>query len=617
MTYRVWLVTLTSLLLACPEKKEAVDAGVDAGPVQLNETEPNDQPDKALVLSESSVVTANLGSDPAKPDEDWYVLTATSPKTVRLEVTGIPGADLGLEFQDEARNRMALVNSEGLGKGERVPNVHVKDKVFFKVYPAKKGAGGGYTLTAVFEETISGFELEPNDRAVDATVVPLGESVRGYVGHVADEDWFRFQVAEAAQEQPAVEPVVEAPGAQASDAGEPAVEVPVAESLDAGEQAAEVPVAEASDAGEVNGGLGDAGVAAQVELPQTALKIDLSAVENVRFEVSVLSAAEAPLFEIKGKDGEGLSLRNIGVRAADDVVYVVVKSAWTGVGKEARRTFNVDTSYSLKVAQEEAGANAELEPNRERDKATPLPMNGFREGFLSPKGDTDYFVLRTAEPVLARVQLSGVENVDLQLYMVGGAADGGEAEVELLRANDGAVKEPEMLNNVYCVGECFFRVEGVRKKIGGKWVADYENADQPYRLSVTTLPDNGSEEREPNNVATNAMAVSLGKAVRGTIYPKRDVDLYRLDLSDRPVRTALNATLLGVLKVDVGLYLYRVEEDGKLSLVQTSDRAKGEKPETIRYSAEPGVYVFEVKDSRKWGESNFQDSYQLTITEGE
>jgi hypothetical protein len=368
------------------------------------------------------------------------------------------------------------------------------------------------------------------------------------------------------------------------------------------------------DAGEVAAAVVDAGVP---EVPQTALKIDITAVENVRFEVRVLSAAEAPLFEIKGKDGEGLSLRNIGVRATDDVIFVVVKSGWTGTGKDQRRTFNADKSYSLSVAQEEAGANAELEPNGERAKATTLPLNGFREGFLSPKGDTDYFVLKTSEPLLARVQLSGVEKVDLQLVMIGGAADGGEADVELLRANDGAVKEPEMLNNVFCSADCFFKVEGARRKVDGKWVSDYENSETPYRLSVTTLPDNGSEEREPNNAESNAMPLTLGKSVRGTIYPKRDSDLYRLDLSAKPVKTAISATLLGILKVDVGLYLYRVEEDGKLSLVQTSDRGKGEKTETIRFSADPGEYVFEVKDSRKNVESNFQDSYQLTIEEGE
>jgi len=57
-----------------------------------------------------------------------------------------------------------------------------------------------------------------------------------------------------------------------------------------------------------------------------------------------------------------------------------------------------------------------------------------------------------------------------------------------------------------------------------------------------------------------------------------------------------------------------LRELGGLSLVQTADRAKGDKPEVITYSAEPGVYLLEVRDSKN-RESNFQDQYQLTVEE--
>jgi hypothetical protein len=331
----------------------------------------------------------------------------------------------------------------------------------------------------------------------------------------------------------------------------------------------------------------------------------------------VLTAAEAPLFTTpKVKEGEGLALRNVGVRASDRVVYVVVKSGWTGTGKDAKRGFNPEKAYTLKVSLEEAGANAELEPNDELVKATPLPRSGYKEGFLSPKGDVDNFVLRTTEPLLAKVELAGVERMDLELSVVEPPTGDGQKETVVQRANDGAIKEPERLNNVACNGTCYFRVQGAARKVDGKWVRDFENADQPYRLSITTVPDNGSEEREPNNTPERAMDLEPGRSVRGTIYPLKDVDYYRLDLSDRPVRTSLKITLLGILKVDVGLYLHRLGSDGKLSLVQTSDRAKGDQPEVIRYSAESGVYLLEVRDARN-REANFQDAYQLTVEEGE
>src|SRR5439155_6193281 len=120
---------------------------------------------------------------------------------------------------------------------------------------------------------------------------------------------------------------------------------------------------------------------------------------------------------------------------------------------------------------------------------------------------------------------------------------------------------------------------------------------------------------EPNNTADTAMPIELGRPVRGTIYPKKDVDYFRLDLSSRPVKTPIKATLLGILKVDVALYLHRLE-DGKLELVGTSDRGKADATEVIHATLEPGTYIFEVRDTKN-REANFQDSWQLTVEEGE
>jgi hypothetical protein len=207
-----------------------------------------------------------------------------------------------------------------------------------------------------------------------------------------------------------------------------------------------------------------------------------------------------------------------------------------------------------------------------------------------------------------------VDKVDLVLSVIQGAE--GKPEEVLLKANEGVAREPEQLNNVACNGVCFVRVEAAAKKVDGKWVKEDENADQAYRLNAIVVPDDGTEEKEPNNTASSATPVSFGKPTRGTIYPKKDLDYFVIDLREKPVKTALKATVIGVLKVDVGLYLHRVEADGKLTLVQTSDSARGDKPETVRFAAEPGLYVLEVRDTKN-REANFQDSYQLSVDEGE
>ena len=569
-----WLPLCT--LIACPSNKTGPDAGpVDAGPAQLSEREPNDRPEDALVLTGSAIVSAGLEANPAKPDEDWYLLAPAAPRVVDLSVSGIPGADVAFEIYDVAHNRLLLINSQGEGKPERLPNLLVSTKLYVKVYSAKKGAGGSYSLSALFSEPQPGFESEPNDRAADSNPVALGQPVSGTIGHAADEDWFRYELPN--------------PTGSAPDAGM---------ALDAG--------AAAEDAGS-DGGLPDTGQSA-------ALRIEVSAVEGVRYELQVLSAAEAPLFQVRGKEGEGLLLRNVGIRSTDQIVYVVLKSAWSGTGKDARRGYNPDKPYTLSVSFEEAGANAELEPNDDIFRATPLPRNGYREGFISPRSDVDYYVLKTDEPVLAKFHLSGVDKLDLVLSVVAPNEKGGEKV--LLRANDGAVKEPEILNSVYCAGQCWVKVEGALRKVDGKWVREYENSEQPYRLTVSSVPDTGGEEREPNNTPEQATPIQLGRPIRGTIHPKKDVDFFRLDLSNRPVRVPLRVTATGLLKVHLGLYLHRLNEEGKLSLVQTADQAKGDAPEVIRYSAEPGVYFLELRDSKN-RESNFQDSYQLTVEEGD
>lgn len=575
MTRRLLVAMVSLALPACQMcgGNEVVDAGVvDAGPPVLTEKEPNDSAASALVLERTSVVEANLGADPQKPDVDWYVLKAALPRTVDFQATCPNGGDISLEVVDETGTVLATVNAGGVGATERYPNVDVSSKTFVRVVGLKKGVGGAYTVTAKFAERMPGYELEPNERKVDASPVALGQAISGTIGHGNDVDYFRYEL--------------------------PSDEPPA-------------PV-EAEDAGEaVDAGTSDAGVAPEKRL---ALRVDISAVEGVSVELQILTEAEAVLFSAKSKENGPLSLRNVGVRAADRVIYLAVRSTPLGAAKDAKKGFNADVSYTLTVAPEDTSGNAEFEPNDELGRATELPPNSYRDGFISPKGDVDVFRLVTDGPSIAKLQVSGVDKVDLVLSVVQ-AVEGKPDEV-LLKANEGVAREPEQLNNVACNGVCFIRVEAAAKKVDGKWVKEDENADQAYRLSATVVPDDGTEEKESNNTAATATPLAFGKPIRGTVYPKKDVDYFAVDLRDRPVKTALKATVTGVLKVDVGLYLHRVEADGKLTLVQTSDSAKGEKPETVRFAAEPGLYVLEVRDTKN-REANFQDSYQLSVDEGE
>lgn len=609
---RVPVVLLTvAAFAACTRSPDggskATASGREAtGPKEVKEVEPNDTPGAAMSIREPVRVTAELKADGPKPDEDFFRLEPQGAgKFARFEVSGIPGADVALEVLDRDGNHVAVYNSEGEGKGEKIPSLSLSAPWLVKVHAAKKGSGGAYTATVTFSDAIADFEVEPNNRAVDATVLPLGKPIKGLLADRADEDWYVLEVP--------------APGATA---GAPA---PAAATRPPEPRASATPAAPASsppDAAGTEPGVaapasvdaaGDAGTSV---LPTAVVRLEVAGVPDVRLEVEVANQAQAVFYAARSREvGEGIQVRNLALRPGETRYFVTVKSAWMGAGKDAKRGYNASAPYTLTVTPEEAGTNAELEPNDEAAKATPIFGEGTKIGYFAPKGDVDYYAVKCERPSLLKIELSGVDRVDSILSLVKPSTESGDKDEILLRANDGGVKEGEILVDIECgpTHDAVIRVEAAPRQLEGKWVRDQENPDEPYKLTVAARPDTGTSEREPNNSPTTATPIELGKPVRGHIHPKKDVDYFQIDLSKSPVKVPLKATVTGILKVDVALALHRLEGDpAKPTLVQRSDKGKGEQPEIIRFTVEPGIYLVEVRDTRNL-QSNFMDAYQLTV----
>ena len=594
------VLLLSLALTACPSK-QAPEAGPDAGPpgpVQVEEKEPNNTAATALVIKVPTRLMGALSGD--RPDEDYLRLEGAPNQVASLEITGIPGADVALELLDRDGNHVALYNSEGEGDGERISNLGLAAPWLVRIHSAKKGSGGSYVATVTYGTVEAGSEVESNNRAVDASPLTLAQPIHGVIGDRADEDWFKFEVPLPVSAAPVP------PGVTPADAGGPPA---AALAIDASQ-----PLPSDAAVSELDAATAASGTPA-TPLPPAVVKLELAGVPNVRLQVELANAAQAVFYTARSREaGEGIQLRNLALRPGETSYFVIVKSAWSGAGKEAKRSYNTANSYTLTITPEEAGANAELEPNDDPAHATPLVGDGTRQGFFAPKGDIDYFVIRAEKPTLVRVELTGVDRVDAILSVVRPQnADGTGKEEILLRANDGAIKEGELLLNVGAgKGDVFLKVEAAPRLVENKWVRDQENATEPYRLTLTSRPDDGTEEREPNNSADTATPLTLGKTVRGWIHPKKDVDLYRIDLSASPVKVPLKATATGILKVDVALALFRVQDKGEPALVQRADKGKGDQSETIRYSAEPGIYLLEVRDTKNL-QSNFVDAYLLSV----
>ena len=160
-------------------------------------------------------------------------------------------------------------------------------------------------------------------------------------------------------------------------------------------------------------------------------------------------------------------------------------------------------------------------------------------------------------------------------------------------------------------GENYLRVEGGWKKIDEKWVRDYENPNETYTLTLNVEPDDGTWEREPNDKADKATVVEVGKEFKGFIQPPKDVDSYRLEVTEP---TSVAITVGAVAKLDLGLRVLDAnskDAKGEYALIGSIDKYRVEAEERLVVPFEPGSYLIEVRE--KGRESNPQKPYTLTL----
>jgi hypothetical protein len=114
-------------------------------------------------------------------------------------------------------------------------------------------------------------------------------------------------------------------------------------------------------------------------------------------------------------------------------------------------------------------------------------------------------------------------------------------------------------------------------------------------------------EKEPNASKEEATEIALGLTLSGYMFPIKDIDVYRLDLSQRTDPTSLQLTVTGILKVDQSVEL----RDGTDAVVQVAAKQPAGEDEIIKATLDPGVYQIIIKGS---GE-NPRDMYQLRVEE--
>jgi hypothetical protein len=616
---RTALPTLVALLLgAChetsaPPARAPVDAGETKpadGLEAAAEVEPNDGPDNAQAIARPTRVKATLHPvQPAtRPDEDWYVIKPQRvPADAQLALSGFAGGRLGVELYDRDHNKILALSAQP-GQGLALPAMRVRDSLFVRVY-AQAGGSGAYEMTVRLSEPDPNAEAEPNDRPADATPLALDQTLHATLSTAQDQDWYRVELnpngGHGATDGGLALP---SPGAVQGGALPPRV----SPSGSGGDAATAAP-ATAPNPLSSGGSAGAAPVAqpALMRNPSALLRISLSTIEGVRSQLSVFDQNQLPLAVFRaGKIGMEIDVRDLALSQETTAVYLMV----TGSPHDPR---GVDAPpYQIAVHREPAPPDFEIEPNDTMPQATPIATR--RSGFLSPKGDVDYYLLHLAGPSVLHAVLSPLDHVDTELAVVD-AADNGKEHV-LIRANEGGPKEAEVIPAlVLPAGDHLIRIQAASHQVGDKWVRDQENPDDPYTLTLSLSADEGGFEREPNDRTDQATPIKIGQTLSGYAYPAKDVDIYQLDLSAQPVGMGVVVRLTGVSRVPLALELRGPPTGLKQGgLLNTSDLGKAGAKEEIRAKLDPGIYQIVVRPhpvSRAPGQplADPDTPYQLSV----
>ena len=553
---------VAALLCACREKGAApappTSPAPPAPPERIREQEPNDF-QRAQQIPARAVVSGSLQ---APRDDDWYRVAAGG-KTLALRIELKLVRDASLEAYDRDRNRLLRVHAGGDDPGV-VPALACLEACFLKV----SGAGPqDYELTVLGAEPKPDEELEPNDRAVDATPLQPGKPMRGTYLSADDEDWYRLELKPSAME---------------------------------------------------------------------ALRIEVTAVAGVRPEVEVRALADTSLLAtFRGADG--LLVRDLSVHLADlpDGGSVDRGVSDAGLADEAADGGVADgglpagvpagvgyylvlkghsrrgaprTPYTITATLETGAPDLEIEPNDDPQHATPL--RDTATGFIAPVGDQDWYRIHSDAPAILHAELTGADRADLELAVF---ADGAAEKPRLLaRVNEGGPREPEVLPAVGVpAGDSYLLVQAAARQLEGKWVRDGEDRQTPYRLAVQLFPDDGSTEHEPNDEVATAPVLALPILVKGWIWPRKDVDVFRFHVG--PGHAPVNIVVTAVRGVDLQLRLYELRGERPPEVIGSSDARRGEGEEKlIAVPLKEADYAVEVSSPRNKDASATQ-AYTLSV----
>jgi hypothetical protein len=604
-------------------------------PQKIVEIEPNDF-QRAQAVPERCVIEGTFELERRRvPDDDWYRVAPGPGRTLslRIEMNLSPpdggSAEAALEVLDRDRNRL-LRTRVLAGQPALVPAVICAEACFVRASSADRAS---YTLGILGAAPRPDHELEPNDRLIDATPLQPGARMQGTYGSSEDEDWYRIEVKDPKPGQFLRVELSGVAGVRAEmDVRElDGVLIETVRGASVGEGISirdlalvrETEVLDAGTDGGIDGGVAafDGGTAEAdggVEMDGGAAEVDGGAVDAGAG--ALVADAGAAMGTVVPADAGGAMGAKVpadagspdaGVAAAPPAhgfAFVVRSGPYPGPRGRIRGA-DPRLPYTLFATLESGPDDLEIEPNDDAAHATSMG-SGTRSGYLAPAGDVDFYRIRTDQPMILRAEVSGLERADVEMQVLAAGRPGGKPAL-LARANEGGVREGEVIPALWIpAGDTYIAILGAARPLEGKMVRDAEDRDHLYKLTAALSPDDGTWEREPNDDPVRAPEVALPAAVKGYLWPRRDVDCFRFHL---PAGAGtLTTRVFATRGMDLQLRLWEIHGK-RADVIGTADAVRGEGEEAmVAVPVREGDYAVEVSSPRN-KDASPSEQYEVQI----
>jgi len=159
------------------------------------ESEPNNSREEANELRLGETVE---GFFQENRDYDWYKIVVDKPgkNIIRIDLSGVPEADVRLEVADESGTQLKYSNFTRKGEPESIINLGVTEGIYYiAAFGYEANQNDKYALsTRLIGPWKEGQEFEPNDRYNQANEIRLGETVQGLFQAKNDPDWYKLVI---------------------------------------------------------------------------------------------------------------------------------------------------------------------------------------------------------------------------------------------------------------------------------------------------------------------------------------------------------------------------------------------------------------------------------------